>query len=293
MIPKEYKKYYERYFTSRQVAITLLNRLKEEYIKDNIRHAFSSYDMNIIAKGLEMDNDLIELVIKRVSNPNSYITKQRFLGRTVGELSTVYYNGYTRPIDFSKLHDMPDLEVIARKVCEARYDNRVKETGQINKSYIVAYDSTLEVIVGDGCNISMSMGSMFDTMAELIISDRKSQVDRVLTLENVEITDLDGFKHYTAGRVLGFIVPKFVKMNNVRINPTDDYFIMLDYEDEKEIDEFCDGLYLENTSGYFVTFIVKSEIAREKLMSHVKNIIVTAADGFMIKELAISFLKSH
>jgi hypothetical protein len=50
---------------------------------------------------------------------------------------------------------------------------------------------------------------------------------------------------------------------------------------------------LENTSGYFVTFIVKSEIAWEKLMSHVKNIIVTAADRFMTKELAMSLLKSH
>jgi hypothetical protein len=249
------------YFISSQAAISLLNRLKEEYTKDNIRHAFSSYDMLIVSRGLELSNDLLELVIKRVSNPNSYVTKQRLLGRTVAELSSTYYNGYTREIDFSKLHDRPELEVIARKVCESRYDSVVKETMQINKSYIVVYGSTLEVIVGDGCNISMSMGSMFDTMAELIISDRKSQVDRVLTLENVEITDLDSFKHYTAGRVLGFIVPKFVKMNNVRINPTDDYFIMFDYEDEKEIDEFCDGLYLENTSGYFVTFIVKSEIA--------------------------------
>lgn len=281
------------YFISSQAAIKLLNKLKEEYITDNIRHAFSSYDEIVVARGIEISNDLIELVIKRVSNPNSYVTKQRLLGRTVAELSSTYYNGYTRNIDFSKLRDRPDLEVIARKVCEARYDNKVKETGQINKSYIVVYDSTLEVIVGDGCNVSMSMSSMFDTMAELIVSDSHSESEKILTLENVEITDLDGFKHYTAGRVLGFIVPKFVKMNNVRINPTDDYFIMFDYEDEKEIDEFCDGLYLENTSGYFVTFIVKSEIAREKLMSHVKNIIVTAADGFMLKELAMSYLKSH
>lgn len=282
-----------RYYINRQAAISLLNRLKEEYITDNIRHAFSSYDEIIVAKGLELSDDLITLVIKRVSNPNSYITKQRFLGRTVAELSTTYYNGYTREIDFGKLRDRPDLEVIARKVCEARYDNRVKETGKINKSYIVAYDSTLEVIVGDGCNVSMSMSSMFDTMAELIVSDSHSESEKILTLENVEITDLDGFKHYTAGRVLGFIVPKFVKMNNVRINPTDDYFIMFDYEDEEEIDEFCDGLYLENTSGYFVTFIVKSESAQEKLLNHVKNIIVTAADGFMLKELAMSYLKSH
>lgn len=271
----------------------MLNKLKEEYITDNIRHAFSSYDEIVVARGIEISNDLIELVIKRVSNPNSYVTKQRLLGRTVAELSSTYYNGYTRNIDFSKLRDRPDLEVIARKVCEARYDNRVQETGQINKSYIVVYDSTLEVIVGDGCNVSMSMSSMFDTMAELIVSNSHSESEKILTLENVEITDLDGFKHYTAGRVLGFIVPKFVRMNNVRINPTDDYFIMFDYEDEDEIDEFCDGLYLENTSGYFVTFIVKSEEAREKLMSHVKNIIVTAADGFMLKELAMSYLKSH
>lgn len=281
------------YFISSQAAISLLNKLKEEYITDNIRHAFSSYDEIVVARGIEISNDLIELVIKRVSNPNSYVTKQRLLGRTVAELSSTYYNGYTRNIDFSKLRDRPDLEVIARKVCEARYDNRVQETGQINKSYIVVYDSTLEVIVGDGCNVSMSMSSMFDTMAELIVSNSHSESEKILTLENVEITDLDGFKHYTAGRVLGFIVPKFVKMNNVRINPTDDYFIMFDYDDEKEIDEFCDGLYLENTSGYFVTFIVKSEIAREKLMSHVKNIIVTAAEGFMLKELAMSYLKSH
>lgn len=283
----------KKYLTSRQLAITLLNRLKEEYISDKYRHAFNSYDMTIVARGLEMDDDLLTLVIKRVSNPNSYITKQRLLGRTVEELSTIYYNGYTGGIDFGKLRDRPDLEVIARKVCEARYNNIVKETGQVNKSYIVVYDSTLEVIVGDGCNISMSMSSMFDTMAELILSDKKSRVDRVLTLENVEITDLDGFKHYTAGRVIGFIVPKFMKMSNVRINPTDDYFIMFDYEDEKELDEFCDGLYLENTSDHFVTCIVKSEEAQEKLMNHVKNIIVTAADGFMLKELAISYLKSH
>ena len=281
------------YFISSQAAISLLNKLKEEYITDNIRHAFSSYDEIVVARGIEISNDLIELVIKRVSNPNSYVTKQRLLGRTVAELSSTYYNGYTRNIDFSKLRDRPDLEVIARKVCEARYDNRVQETGQINKSYIVVYDSTLEVIVGDGCNVSMSMSSMFDTMAELIVSNSHSESEKILTLENVEITDLDGFKHYTAGRVLGFIVPKFVKMNNVRINPTDDYFIMFDYDNEDEIDEFCDGLYLENTSGYFVTFIVKSEIAREKLMRHVKNIIVTAAEGFMLKELAMSYLKSH
>ncbi len=281
------------YFISSQAAISLLNKLKEEYITDNIRHAFSSYDEIVVARGIEISNDLIELVIKRVSNPNSYVTKQRLLGRTVAELSSTYYNGYTRNIDFSKLRDRPDLEVIARKVCEARYDNRVKETGQINKSYIVVYDSTLEVIVGEGCNVSMSMSSMFDTMAELIVSNSHSESEKILTLENVEITDLDGFKHYTAGRVLGFIVPKFVKMSNVRINPTDDYFIMFDYEDEEEIDEFCDGMYLENTSGYFVTFIVKSEEAREKLMSHVKNIIVTAAEGFMLKELAMSYLKSH
>lgn len=290
MLPK---KYYERYFTSRQTALTLLNKLREEYVTDNIRHAFNSYDMTIVARGLEMDDDLITLVIKRVSNPNSYITKQRFLGSTVGELSTVYYNGYTRAIDFDKLRDRPDLGVIARKICEMRYDSVVKETGKTNKSYIVVYDSTLEVIVGDCCNISMSMGSMFDTMAEVILSDKKSRAERLLTLENVELTDLDDFKQYVAGRVLGFIVPKFMKMNNVRINPTDDYFIMFDYEDEKEIDEFCDGLYLENTSDHFVTCIVKSEEAREKLMSHVKNIIVTAADGFMLKDLAISYLKSH